>query len=188
MAGPFEPPGGPPRTAGAGGASWPVRSDPGQRPPRADLFAALLCVLSGAAAVGQLFLSWSSVVTGVGLRDADGGITGWERYESARTGAGLSTGDTITAYSIVGTALAGVALVLLGLALLLPVDHRPFGAVGLVLSGGALAAAVWWLARGHLTFNQSVGDLFAHAGPGWYLFLVAGPIGLFGASKALSTG
>lgn len=150
--------------------------------------AALLTILAGAAALVQLFLSWSSTVTGVGLQDSGGGITGWERYQAARAGAGLSMNDTVTAYSVVGTAMAGAALILLGLAMLMPVDHRPLGTTALLLAVLSLAAAAWWLIRGHHTFNQSVADLFTHAGPGWYLFLVAGPVGVVGAAKALSTG
>ncbi len=170
------------------GVAWPVRSDHGPRPPHADLAAALLTLIAGAAGVGQLFLSWSSTVTGVGLQDAGGGITGWERYQAARAGGGLSVGDTVTAYSVVGAAMAGAALVLLGLAMLVPVDHRPLGFVALLLAIVSLAAAGWWLVRGHHTFNQSIAELFTHAGPGWYLFLAAGPVGVLGSAKALSTG
>ncbi len=170
------------------GVSWPVTSDQGPRPPRADVVAALITVIGGAAGILQLFVSWSSIVSGVGLQDTDGRITGWERYQSARAGSALSTGDTITAYSVLGTALAGAALVLLGLAMLAPIDHRPLAAVGLIFSLGALTADVWWLARGHDTFNQSVPDLFTHASAGWYLFLIAGPLGTLGSLKALSTG
>ncbi len=173
---------------GPAGVSWPVRADQGVAAPRPDVVAGLVTMLAGAFAVGQLFLSWTSVVSGVGLQDANGGVTGWERFLAARSGASLSTGDFITAYSVVGTALAGAALVLLGLAMFLPIDHRPLGAVALLLSMGATASALWWLVRGHQTFNQSAAGLFVHAGPGWYLFLIAGPIGLIGSIKALSTG
>ena len=171
----------------AAGISWPVTSDQGFHPPRADLLAALLTVVAGACGLGQLFLSWSSMVTGVGLQAAGGGITGWERYQAARTGAALSTSDTITAYSVIGAAFAGAALVLLGLFMLTPIDHRPLGVVALLLSIGSLAGAAWWLLHGHQTFNQSISELFSHAGPG-YLFLAAGPIGILGSAKALSTG
>ncbi len=152
------------------------------------MLAALLTILAGAAGLGQLLLSWSSTVTGVGLQAAGGGITGWQRYQAARAGGGLSIGDTVTAYSVVGTAMAGAALSLLGLAMLTPIDHRPLGTVALLLSVASLAGSAWWLVRGHHTFNQSVADLFTHAGPGWYLFLAAGPIGVIGSAKALSTG
>jgi hypothetical protein len=172
---------------GPRGVAWPVTSDQGD-PPRPDVLAALLSIVAGAAALGQLFLSWSSMVTGVGLQAAAGGITGWQRYQAARTGAALSTSDTVTAYSVVGAAFAGAALILLGLAMLTPIDHRPLGLVALLVSVASLGCALWWLVRGHHTFNQSVSDLFTHAGPGWYLFLVAGPIGVLGAAKALSTG
>jgi hypothetical protein len=170
------------------GVAWPVTSDPGPRPPRADLLAAVVTGIAGAAGVLQLFVSWTSIVSGVGLRDADGRITGWERYQSARAGSALSSGDSITAYSVLGTALAGAALVLLALAMLAPIDHRPLAVVALIVSLGALTADVWWLARGHDTFNQSVPDLFTHASAGWYLFLTAGPLGTVGSLKALSTG
>jgi hypothetical protein len=171
-----------------GGVAWPISSDTGLRVPRTDVLAALATIIGGAAALGQLFLTWSSIVPGVGLQDPDGGVTGWERYLAARAGAALSFSDTVTAYSVIGSALAGGALVLLGLAMLLPLDHRPLGAVALALSILAFAAVVWWLVAGHQTFNQSVGDLFAHAGPGWYLFLIGGPVALLGSIKALATG
>jgi len=168
--------------------AWPVKGDMGLRAPRPDVLAAVLTMIAGAAGLGQLFLSWTSIVSGVGLQDAGGGVTGWERFLAARTGASLSVSDFITAYSVVGTALAGGALLLLGLAMFLPVDHRPLGAVALFLAAGMFVAALWWLIQGHSTFNQSVADLFVHAGLGWYLFLVAGPIGILGSIKALSTG
>lgn len=170
------------------GIQWPVTSDRGSRPPRSDLLAAIVTVIAGAAGVLQLFVSWSSIVTGVALQDTDGRITGWERYQAARAGSALSTGDTITAYSVLGTALAGAALVLLGLAMFAPIDHRPLAVVGLVVSLGALTADGWWLLRGHDTFNQSLSDLFTHASAGWYLFLIVGPLGTVGSFKALSTG
>jgi hypothetical protein len=166
----------------------PITGGKGLRPPRPDILAALITLIAGAAGLGQLLVSWSSTVTGVGLRDANGGITGWEMYLASRTGAALSTADNITAYSIVGVALAGGALILLALAMLLPIDHRPLGLVALLLSVAALAATGWWLVRGHHTFNQSIADLFTHSGPGWYLFIATGPIGTLGAAKALSTG
>ena len=169
------------------GVAWPVTADRGSRTPKPAVLAGLITVVAGAAGLGQLLLSWSSVVSGVGLQDTNGGVTGWERFLAARTGASLSLTDSVTAYSVVGTALAGGALILLGLAMFLPIDHRPPGAVALVLSIGMLASTLWWLIRGHHTFNQSVPDLFVHAGPGWYLFLIAGPIGIVGSIKALST-
>ncbi|SDP15806.1 hypothetical protein SAMN04515671_3070 [Nakamurella panacisegetis] len=176
------------RSRGASGVAWPVTSDHGFRPPRGDLLAALLTVVAGACGLGQLFLSWSSMVTGVGLQATGGGITGWERYQAARTGAALSTSDTVTAYSVIGVALAGAALLLLGLCLLTPIDHRPLGVVALLLSIACLAGAAWWPLHGYQTFNQSVSDLFSHAGLGWYLFLAAGPVGILGSAKAISTG
>lgn len=188
MSAPTGPRGGdPPKVSGPiRGTGWPVRSDPGRRSPQPDAFAAALTALAGAAAAGQLFLSWTSMVSGVGLQDADGGVTGWERFQAARTAATLSSGNGITAYSVVGTALAGGALLLLGLAMLLPIDHRPLASATLVLSLAALAAALWWLVQGFHTFNQSLPELFSHAGPGWYLFLLAGPVGVAGSLKALA--
>lgn len=164
-----------------------VGSDQGVRPPRTDVLAALVTVVGGSAGLAQLRLSWSSVVSGVGLVDSDG-VTGWERYLAARSGGVGSLGNTVTAYSVVSTALAGAALVLLGLAMLLPIDHRPLGVFALVISLGCLGATVWWLVRGHQTFNQSAVDLFRYAGVGWYLFVLAGPIGVLGSARALTAG
>jgi len=170
------------------GLSWPITSDVGVRPPRADLLAALLTVIAGAAGLAQLALSWSSVITGVGLTDASGGITGWQRYQASRALSALSLSDTATAYSIIVAAMAGAALVLLGLTMLAPLDHRPLGFAALLLSLAMMAGALWWLLRGHQTFNQSISDLFVHGGPGWYVFLIAGPVGVLGSAKALVTG
>ena len=118
---------GPARPGGGAtaGVSWPIKADQGPGAPRPDLLAGLITVIAGALGVGQLFLSWSSLVSGVGLHDATGGVTGWERFLAARTGASLSVGDFITAYSVVGTALVGAALILLGLAMFLLVQRRP---------------------------------------------------------------
>ena len=128
------------------------------------------------------------MVSGVGLQDANGGVTGWERFLAARTGASLSLGDFITAYSVVGTALAGAALILLGLAMFLPIDHRPLGAVALVLSIGCdgLGAVVAGPRAPHVQPERRR-ICSSTREPGWYLFLIAGPIGIIGSIKALST-
>ncbi|GGM11928.1 hypothetical protein [Nakamurella endophytica] len=164
----------------AGGGPVPARGV-----PRADPLAAVVTVLGGVLGILQLLLSWTSVAPSVGL-PIEGGVTGWNVFRSAQAAASLSVSSAVSAYSVVGVGVAGGAVVLLGLALLTPVDHRPLGAVALLLSLGMVAAAVWWLARAHSLLGRSLGQVFSVAGPGWYLFLVAGLVGVGGAAKALA--
>ncbi len=78
-------------------------------------------------------------------------------------------------------------MVLLGVAMFAPIDHRPLGTVGLLFALGATVLAGWWVldtwdARGGL------GQILDTALPGWYLFLLSGPVGVIGSIKALVTG
>jgi hypothetical protein len=157
--------------------------------PRPDAIAALLCVVGGALGIAQLLLPWTSVVPGAGIPGAnDTGLTGWEVFRTARAGAGVSMTVALGAYSVVGVALAGAALLLLGLATLIPLDHRPFGVAGLLLSLGVIGSAGWWLFRSRQLIDAGLSQVFAQAGVGWYLFLLCGPIAVIGSVKALATG
>ncbi len=163
--------------------SW--RPAPPQlRTPRADPVGALLCVFAGILGLLQLVLSWSSVVFSVDL-PASTALTGWRVFQTAGSAASLSATWAIGAYSVLAVGLAGGALVLLGLAALAPIDHRPIGAAILVLSIVSFTGAGFWLVRADRLTAHSLSQLFTHAGPGWYLFLVSGLLGVVGGIVVL---
>ena len=129
----------------------------------------------------QLVLPWIAI--GGGL---PGSFTGWQLFKTGRDQA-LDLSSMIANYALPGVAIAGVALVLLGLAMFAPIDHRPLGTVGLLFALGATLATGWWVfdtwdVRGGL------GQILDTALPGWYLFLVSGPLGVIGSIKAPVTG
>ena len=152
---------------------------PRPRAPRADPAGALICVIAGVLGVLQLLLSWSSVLFSVDL-PANGALTGWRVFQTAGSGASLSATWAIGAYSVLAVGLAGGALVLLGLAALAPIDHRPIGATAIFLSVASLFGTAFWLVRADRLTAHSLSQVFAHAGPGWYLFLVSGLLGVLG--------
>jgi len=149
--------------------------------PRADPIAALILVVAGLMGVLQLLLPWLAI--GAGL---PGSFTGWQLFRAGRDQA-LDLSSMVATYALPTVAVAGVALVLLGLAMFAPIDHRPLGFVGLIFGLLATVAAVWWVldtrdARG------GIGQILSDAMLGWYLFLVAGPLGVVGSIKAMVTG
>ncbi|MTD16464.1 hypothetical protein GIS00_21235 [Nakamurella sp. YIM 132087] len=156
--------------------------------PRPDVLGSLFVVLGGVMGLLQLALSWTYVVAGVGLPGSATAPNGWGIYITMRAGSTVSASWAIGGYAVIGVGIAGAALVLLGLAMLAPLDHRPFGLAGLVLSLAAMGAAGWWLARSAQLMGQNLSALFANAGPGWYLFLIGGAIALVGSVKALASG
>lgn len=154
---------------------WPVESDPGDRAIRADVVAAVLLIIGGGAGIAQLWVRWTDIT----------GSTGWNLFQglklSIRGGAGFAT--TVGAYSVLAVVVLGVAMLLLGVLMLLPVDHRPPGVVAVVAGLLGVLCAVWWV-----FWHGGAGDigsLFSAGWIGWYLFLVSGLIGLIGAIKAL---
>jgi hypothetical protein len=149
--------------------------------PRADPVAGLILVLAGAFGIVQLVLPWMAIGSGL-----PGSFTGWQLFKTGRDQA-LDLSSTIATYALPGVAIAGVAMVLLGLAMFAPIDHRPLGTVGLLFALAATVAAGWWVldtwdARG------GPGQILDTALPGWYLFVLSGPLGLIGSIKALVTG
>ena len=155
--------------------------------PRPDALAGLVTIVSGTAGLLQILLEWTSRVGTVGVADPDG-MTGWGMLQLLRGFAVASKAHAVAGYAVLGTAVIGGGLILLGQAMWAPINHRPLGFVGLALALAVLAGEVWWLARGGQFTGMSLGDLFAHAGPGWYLFLLAGPIGILGTVRAVAAG
>lgn len=149
--------------------------------PRADPAAGLILVLAGALGMLQLVLPWIAI--GGGL---SGSLTGWQLFKTGRDQA-LDLSSTIATYALPGVAIAGVAMVLLGLAMFAPIDHRPLGTVGLLFALAATVLAGWWVLD-TWDVRGGLGQILGTVLPGWYLFLVSGPLGLVGSIKALVTG
>lgn len=167
-----------------------------RRPPAADPWAAALLIVAGLAALAQLVLPWRAVGPGSGgpaaaLADSDAaraiGSGGWAFYRALHDLPGPTFELTLARFVVLGTAGAGLALVLLGLLSLAPMDHRPLGSAALVVSGAAALGAVFLLARARSLFGVGLNALFSQAQTGFYLLLVAGLIGLAGAFKALGS-
>jgi hypothetical protein len=74
-------------------------------------------------------------------------------------------------------------MVLLGVLMLLPLDHRPAGIVAVVAGVIGVVCAVWWVFWGPV--GDDLAERFRYAWIGWYMFLVAGIVGLIGAIKSL---
>ncbi len=157
-------------------------------PPRADPVAAVLLLVAGAVGVWQLLLPWRAVADGVGSAAGEVKITGWQVYRLLRA-VPSPTGDLrVATYCVLGVAVGGAALIVLGLTMMLAVDHRPLGAAAMLVSVLSLIGVGWLLVRAQAIFNVGLSGLFDQAQIGWFLFLTAGLIGVIGSWKALATG
>ncbi len=161
---------------------WPAPVP--QAAPRADVAGALLLIIGGVAGVAQLFLPWRTVtVTGTPAGD-DGSITGWQIYRLIRAVPGPGADLTVVMYTVLGAAVGGGALILLGLAVTMPINHRPLGLAALLISVLLILGSCWMLVRAKSIFDVGLSGLFDQAQVGWYLFLASGVLGLIGALKA----
>ncbi|HYN73708.1 MAG TPA: hypothetical protein VES60_14505 [Nakamurella sp.] len=159
--------------------------------PRADVMGAVLLIIGGIAGVAQLFLPWRTVTvdpvgTGVPAVD-DGSITGWRIYRLIRAVPGPGADLSVVMYTVLGAAVGGGALILLGLAMMMPVNHRPLGLAALLISILLILGSCWMLVRARSIFDAGLSGLFDQAQIGWYLFLACGVLAFIGALKALTT-
>ena len=160
------------------------------RAPRADPVAAALLLVAGAVGIWQLLLPWRTITVDTAVTGfaGDASATGWQVYRLLRA-VPDPTGDLRAAtYSVLGVAVGGGALIVLGLTMMLPITHRPLGLAALLVSGLSVLAAGWLLVRSRAIFDVGLFGLFAQAQVGWYLFLSAGLLGVAGSWKALATG
>jgi len=162
--------------------------------PRADVLGAVLLIVGGVAGVAQLFLPWRTVTVGpVGAASAGapagdhGTITGWQIYRLIRAVPGPGADLSVVMYTVLGAAVGGGALILLGLAMMMPINHRPLGLAALLISILLILGSCWMLVRARSIFDVGLSGLFDQAQIGWYLFLASGVLGLIGALKALTT-
>jgi len=161
---------------------------PPGRPPRADPVSAVLLLVAGALGVWQLLLPWLTVAAATGPGVSAGRPTGWQVYRALRALPAPSTELSWATLAVLGAAVGGGALIVLGLAMMAPINHRPPGAAALLISLLMSVGAGWLVGHAKMIFNLGVFGLFGQAAVGWYLFLAAGLVGIAGAWKALSTG
>lgn len=165
-----------------------VRLD--RRTPRADPVAAALLLVAGALGIWQLLLPWRTMTVdaGAGGTGAEVSTTGWEVYRLLRA-IPDPTGDLrVATYSVLGVAVGGGALIVLGITVMIPINHRPLGLAASLVSALSLLAAGWMLIKARTIFDVGLFGLFAQAQLGWYLFLGVGVLGAAGGWKALASG
>ena len=161
---------------------------PALRSVRADPVAAILLLIAGAVGIWQLLLPWLTVSVGTGPAAGPGSPTGWRVYRALRALNAPSPELSWATLAVLGCAVGGGALVVLGLAMMAPVNHRPLGAAALLISLLSLAGALWVLVHARMVFDVGVFGLLGQASAGWYLFLGSGLVGIAGSWRALSAG
>ncbi len=158
---------------------------PATRPVRADPIAAVLLLIAGALGIWQLLVPWLSVPV---VGGSAGTPTGWQICRTLRALPAPSPEVGWATLAVLGAAVGGGALIVLGLAMMAPISHRPLGAAALLISLLSLAGALWVAVHARLIVDVGLFGLFGQASAGWYLFLGSGALGIAGAWKALSTG
>lgn len=165
-----------------------IAAPPARRAVRADPLAALLLLAAGTAGLWQLFAPWIALTPAGPDPAAPGAATGWQIYRGLRLLPTPPADLRWATLAVLGCAVAGGALIVLGLALLTPINHRPLGLAALLISLLSLAGALWVVVHARGVFDLGVFALFGQATTGFYLFLGSGLLGLVGAGKAMSTG
>lgn len=159
------------------------------RPSRPDPVAAVVLFVAGAIGIWQLLLPWRTVaIDSSSLAGADVSVSGWQVYRLLRSVPDPGGDLQIATYSVLGTAVGGGALIVLGAAMMMAINHRPLGSAALLVSLLCVAGAGWMLISARAIFDVGLFTLLTQAQVGWYLFVATGFIGLIGAWKALATG
>lgn len=166
---------------------WPVQSDQAVRrygQPRPNPVAFMLLLLAGGCGVAQYLVAGFPVgqAQPVGGSVLSGRQLLW--FLNAHTGD-ANAAASVTRIAIVVTSVGGAALLLLALATLLPINHRPLGAVALFLSFATVAAAIWTVTQANAVLGSPAAELFSAEHLGWYLMAGAAAIGVFGSVQAL---
>ncbi len=174
-----------------GGAPLDVTGIPlrARRAPRADPIAAALLMVGGAIGIWQLLLPWRTVaVESRSVAGPEVPVSGWQVYRLLRS-VPESAGDAqIASYCVLGAAVGGGALIVLGATMMMAINHRPLGLAALLVSATCVTGAGWMIISARSIFDVGLFTFFAQAQLGWYLFLAAGVVGVIGAWKALATG
>ena len=136
-----------------------------------------------------MLLPWRTIAVDPSwIRSGAVSTTGWQVYRLLRAVPDPDGDLRAAMYSVLGVAVGGGALIVLGLTMMLPINHRPLGFAALLVSVLSILGACWMLIRARAIFDVGLFNLFAQAQLGWYLFLAAGFLGLIGSWKALATG
>lgn len=165
---------------------WLVASDPQPRRPdgpRADPGAFLLLVLAGVCGIAQYLVAGYPV----GRSDPIGGTVVTGRQLLSELGPHVNATASITRIALLVIVVGGGALVLLGLASLLPMTHGPIGMAALLVALAIGGSAVWLVMQAGRVLGSPASALFAGGQVGWYLTAAAALIGLVGAFKALGS-
>jgi len=162
-------------------------SNADRRSSRADPIAAAILLVAGAIGLWQLLLPWRTVGADPS-GSAGAATTGWQVYRLLRAVPDPDANLLLATFAVLGVAVGGGALIVLGLTMMLPINHRPLGLAALLISILCILGACWMLIRARAIFDIGLFSLFAQAQLGWYLFLSAGILGLVGSWKALATG
>jgi len=172
------------------GMPYPGPAGPAGAPaPRADPVAAAILLIAGAIGIWQLLLPWRTTsVDGSTEGPGTASSTGWQVYRMLRALPDPDGDLRAAMFSVLGVAVGGGALIVLGLTMMLPINHRPLGIAALLLSVLSILGACWMLVRARAIFDVGLFGLFGQAQLGWYLFLAAGILGVFGSWKAIATG
>lgn len=165
-----------------------MTAPPVGRPVRADPVSSVVLLIAGAAGIWQLFAPWLKVGAGATGAGGPANPSGWQVYRGLRLLAAPAPELSWATLAVLGCAVAGGALVVLGLAMLAPINHRPLGVAALLISLLSTAGALWVIVQARMVFDLGVFSLFGQAAVGVYLFLGSGLLGLVGAWKAMSTG
>lgn len=165
-----------------------ITAPPAGRTVRADPIAAVLLLMAGGAGVWQLFAPWLSVGSAALNGGGPAGPSGWQVYRALRVLAAPTAEVRWVTLAVLGGAVAGGALIVLGLAMFAPINHRPLGVAALLVSLLSMAGALWLIVHVRMVFDLGVFGLFGQASVGFYLFLASGLVGLVGAWKAMASG
>ena len=146
--------------------SRPQRSSVGPS-ARAGRLAPILMVIGGILAIAQVVLPWF------------GSSTGWDLYYNTPA---HGVGEIVAAYAVLVDIVAGIILLLAGIAVLtVPSMTRSAAKLGRIAALAAMVCAAWWIVAGPRTFTDLLSGTV-----GWYAFVIAGIIGLIGAGRALA--
>ncbi len=165
---------------------WSMTADPQPRPaggPRSDPLAFLLLILAGAAGIAQYLMAGYPV----GRSDPLGGSVVTGRELLSELGPHVNSTASITRIALLVIVVGGAALVLLGLAALLPMSHGPVGLAALLIALAIGGAAAWIAVQSSRVLGSPVSALLAGGEIGWYLTVAAALIGMVGAFRALGT-
>ncbi len=143
----------------------------------------VVLLLAGACGMAQyLVAGWP-----VGRSDALGGTVVTGRQLLSELGPHLNTTASITRIALLVISVGGAALVLLGLASLLPMTHGPIGFAALLVALAIGGATVWVVLQATRVLGSPPAALLSGGELGWYLTVAAALLGVLGAFKALGS-